>query len=389
MKKTVFILMAAFALISLSCSDDNDEHRPDFPVPELTDDNSVQLTVNASGTLHCELFAGGLEVAIDWGDGTLDKYNAANNEHCKHTYKKAGDYRVKIWSDKLTFLYVSALGLPYTELSLGYCPVMKELSVNGFSEIKHFNLDNCPQLESLIIGNFENLESLDIGQCSRLKELACYTHPNLKKLDISRNKELQSLDLNGLPLDSFDITSNKALQILVCANMKMKKLSVKENTQLLAITLAKNEMEELELGELKDCRSLTCMDNALTTLDISGLPVLNVLDCRENQLTTLDVSHNPVLINLRCDKNQLTDIIIDNNEWFEGLICNSNKLSADALNKIFTALPESEIKAPTKMIATPQPNRIQYYDNPGTEQCDSKIITDKGWQIITEKQYEI
>jgi hypothetical protein len=320
MKQTIPTFSAILLLLLLSCSGNEPDEQTNFKIPELTTDNTVQFTTNAPGKLFCEVYAGGTKVAIDWGDGTLDKLTIPYNEVCRHTYKKQGNYRVKIWSDHLTFLNVSAQGLPYTALSIGYCPELTNMMINGFDDVIHLALDNCPKLESLNIGNCQHLESLDISKCTNLKTLACYSHPKLNCLDISNNKQLEMLDISYMPVTSLDLSPNINLQQLYC-------------------------------------------------------PM--------NKLTILDLSNNPALVEVVCEYNELTEIILQDNTGIEKFYCSSNQLQAGELNKIFTALPESKIKAATTKTSpsSPQPNTIQYSNNPGADECDNKIMINKGWLV--------
>jgi hypothetical protein len=322
MKQAILTFSALLLLLLLSCTgNEADEHRAKFDVPELTADNTVQFTTNAPGRLFCEVYTSGTSVAIDWGDGTLDKLTLPTEDVCRHTYQKQGDYRVKIWSDHLTFLYVSAQGLPYTALSIGYCPELTNMMIHGFAGITQLAPGNCPKLESLTVGNCPKLESLDI----------------------SNNRQLKTLNISYMPLSSLDLSANINLQSLICENISTKEL---------------------------------------TALDISGLPNLEKLYCRGNKLTTLDISHNPALIEVDCEQNELTEIILQDNTGIEKFYCSSNQLQAGELNKLFAALPESKVKVTTKTSPpSPQPNTIQYYNNPGAEECNNEIMTGKGWLI--------
>ncbi|MDR0349648.1 MAG: hypothetical protein LBH90_09190 [Tannerella sp.] len=79
-----------------------------------------------------------------------------------------------------------------------------------------------------------------------------------------------------------------------------------------------------------------------------------MLNCWNNHLSALDVSKNTALTKLECSGNQL---------------------SAAALDRIFTDLPNrSGMEA----------GEIFIINNPGTETCNRSIATAKNWNIIDE-----
>lgn len=77
-KKLLFSLIGVCLLLGFSScsSEDKSVFGDDFEIPELTDANTIQFTVDASGEWKViEMNAGGGRIAIEWGDGRLQKSN--------------------------------------------------------------------------------------------------------------------------------------------------------------------------------------------------------------------------------------------------------------------------------------------------------------------------
>ena len=114
-------------------------------------------------------------------------------------------------------------------------------------------------------------------------------------------------------------------------------------------------------------RGFWCYTKHITSLDVSGCPALTSLRCYGNNLTSLDVSKNTALTSLDCGNNSLTSLDISKNTALTYLRCGNNNLSASALNKIFNDLPPITY------------GEISYWNNPGTDTCDKRILDYKGW----------
>ena len=148
----------------------------------------------------------------------------------------------------------------------------------------------------------------------------------------------------------------------------------------------------LDISKCPALTSLSCSPLALTSLDVSKNTALTSLNCADNNLTSLDVSGCPALTRLQCNDNNLSRSEENKSElqtpdassyavfcwkkksgWRGGcpaltrLQCNDNNLSASALNKIFNDLPPITY------------GEISYWNNPGTDTCDKRILDYKGW----------
>lgn len=327
----VAYLVIFSVLCCFSCSDaDDPKYR--FELPELTPENTIRFDVTTPGRQSITFHMGGNRLAVDWGDGTIDKYvDAKENSSYGHTYAGSGTYTVKIWSDELSFLNLMSMLRSYSDLKIGKCPVLQELNLGSVPGLTSFDGDNTPALKSLTITNSE-LSSCNLRNCTELEELACCTMPNLADLDVSNNNKL-------LYLQIFD-------------------------TGIAALTFGENT----ELGNLE------CLNNKnLADIDLHGAPNLYYLAISDSDISALDVSFLTSLRSVLCNGNKLTTLDLSNNKALYRINIGDNRFEAGALNAIFTDLPVSR--------SVQKPNIIWYEGNPGSDSCDSDIILQKGWKI--------
>ncbi len=387
MKKLLWGFAAFFVIFFVSCGDDNTlelKYEIDFPVPELTDDNTISFNITTSGRQAVELYMQGGNVAVYWGDGTENGYRAPGEATTGHMFNSAGTYHVQIWSDNLTFINLSFLLQHVTGFKMGKCPEMRDLILNSVSDVEHFKLEGCSKLETLNIGNWENLSSLDLSECTNLKELSCYTHPKMTSLDLSENTKLRTLMISGMNIDELDLSHNKSLLYLTSSYLNIKTLDVEALTELSSLKCFNNPyMENIIFPEDNSINELMCRSTLMKNLDVSGLPYLANLDCALNLLTQLDLSACPRLQKLNCMGNRITNIDISNNKNLYMLYCGKNELSADALNKIFKSLPNAEVKyTGTRIPPSPRYSVVYYLENPGSAEADEKILTNKWWMVL-------
>lgn len=185
-KKLLFNLIGLCLLLGLSsCSDSEDDKSvfgDDFDIPQLTDTNTIQFTVDATGKKELlQLIGGGGRMAIDWGDGRLQKIENTG-AHLKVYYKYGNRkvYRVRIWAEELEFCSIGIKMPPVSKLHLGYLPKMKELKLYNFSATPELDLStSCPNVKSISIGNWADLERVDLSQCLELKEKDFFDNPKL------------------------------------------------------------------------------------------------------------------------------------------------------------------------------------------------------------------
>ncbi|MDR0422474.1 MAG: hypothetical protein LBH72_05635 [Proteiniphilum sp.] len=102
---------------------------------------------------------------------------------------------------------------------------------------------------------------------------------------------------------------------------------------------------------------------------------LSFFNCNEQCLTALDVSNCIALRVLYCSSNKLSALDMSKNTALKGLACDKNQLSADALNRIFTDLPDEY-------------GVILIEDNPGSDTCNRKIAAEKKWEFLLANCYQ-
>jgi Leucine-rich repeat (LRR) protein len=129
--------------------------------------------------------------------------------------------------------------------------------------------------------------------------------------------------------------------------------------------------QRLTALDVSNCTALTglkCLENQLSALDVSSNTALKMLRCEYNQLSELNVNGCTALTVLSCVGNQLIALDVSKNTALIMLICGKNQLSADALNRIFTDLPDEY-------------GGISIGDNPGTDTCKRSIAKKKKWEF--------
>lgn len=347
----------------ISCAEDRKNFGDEFEIPELTDDNTIQFTVDATGDWkQIQIIASGGRMAVEWGDGRLQKIVDPGSDPITYKYGNSGIYQVRIWAEEIDSCNVEELLMPVSNLRLGYLPKMRTLLFNSFMNTSEIDFNySCPNIEIISIGNFPDLESVNIDRCSKLRAIQFYTlpkmnslklkeHPDLEGVWCTGNDRLQSLSLKGLP----------SINYVFCY----------DNPQL----------STLEFGGKTTLSTLRISGCAFGSLDfLSQLPLLTELDCSSNLLTKLDLSEQSLLYTLNCSDNKhLASVLIPENNQLRGLECYSCNLNEKALNTLFCNLFE---------VAADNPGYgknffISYYRNPGEEKCDRGIL--KGWRIVKD-----
>lgn len=349
-----------------SCVEDKRIFGDDIEIPELTDDNTVQFTVEVvSDWKQIEVIAGGGRMAIEWGDGRLQKIeNPGTTGPINYKYGNKKIYQVRIWAEELDFLSISGLLLPATNLRMGYLPEIRSLNLNSFSGTTELDLSGCcPNVEDINIGNWSDLERLDITQCKQLERADIYINPRLTSLNILNLPKLKDLNCAGNGLTTLSLKGTPALRTLYCNNNPLTAIDLEEDMAISGLFIQ------------------NCSFSSLDFLD--RLPVLSEFSCRSNKLTTLDLSNHRSIRFLDCSFNRnLNHLSIPANNLVQILRCHSCNLKANTLNEIFDAL-----------VSLPKPStpehgkdyRISFYDNSGEKGCDMSILENKNWYIDTNK----
>jgi len=198
-----------------------------------------------------------------------------------------------------------------------------------------------------------------------------YCRNELTGLDVSKNAALVYLDCSYNLLKSLDVSKNTALTYLDCVINELTSLDVSKNTALRELHCGQNPLTGLDVSKNTALEKLCCCCFPLTSLDVSKNTALTILECGENDLTSLDVSKNTALKKLACYPNKLTSLDVSKNTALEVLYCGSNLLDANALNSLFGTLHSNA-----------GDKNIEITNNPGANDCDQSIATDKGWKVF-------
>ncbi|NDV60527.1 hypothetical protein D0T85_20765 [Bacteroides sp. 519] len=363
------------------CKDSEPVFDPaDFDVPELTTENSIIVDVNLFVRQGFAFEAQGEKIAVDWGDGTLEKYYMLDEDSkgCHHVYAEEGVYQIKIWSDHITHLSISSQKDYISDIYFGYAPILTYLSLDNFVGFEHALIDNCPILEHLVLHSWSDLVSLDISKCRELKEFDCVTNKKLATLDLHYNDLLERICINEVGISELDISNNRALKNIEIKRTNITSLSLASNYFVEVLSIPRNKLTSLTIPHQNSIIELSCYENEFETLPtLTNLGRLQKLVCNNNKLTELDLSNCIDLIHFNCITNELTELDISKNTMIEQLYFGYNLMEKEAIDKIFSDVPES--------INSSSPNQFHYKDNPGAKEAKLDIILFKGWKIVEQE----
>lgn len=334
----------------------------DFDVPELTDENTIQFTIDikAGDWKEFQIVAGGGRMAIEWGDGRLQKIvNPGNDNPISYKYGNARTYHVRIWAEELELCNIESLLIPTSNFRMGHLPKMKTLLLNSLANTSMIDLSySCPNLELVSVGNCPDLEWIDIEGCSKLKDVQVYTLPRLSSLTLGHQPFLEGISCMG--------------------NSQLKSLSLKELPSLSYLFCYNNPMlSALEFDNNSKLSTLRIDDCAFRTVEfLFQLPLLTQFSCSSNQLTELDLSNQFALYHLNCiDNSQLASLKIPERNNLQMLECHSCNLDKNMLNSIFSKLYRFHVSDPNYGKAF----YISYYNNPGEKYCNRDLL--QGWRV--------
>lgn len=360
-KKLLFSLIGLCLFFGLSsCSnDDKSVFGDDFDIPVLTDANTIQFTVDATGEWKTvEINAGGGRVAIEWGDGRLQKIECPDYVPIKYRYKPSKSFMVRVWVEELDFFSVSGLLIPVSDIRLGNLPRMKTVNLNSIKATRELDLNvSCPNLESMNIGNWEDLEALHFDKCTNLTMVDIYTNPKLTSIKFGQCELLTSLH---------------------CTDNGISSLSLKKLPALRSVRLTGTaQLSALEVDADNKINTLLIEGCAFQKLDfLDKLTSLNELHCSSNELTDLDLSNNTKLEYLNCSNNQLKNLLVPADNQLRMVDCRYNKLDKDQLNNVFNALTDiSDYPSYYGKF------EIAYKHNLGETDCDETILRRKHWKV--------
>ena len=349
--KINFLLATCFALwaIFIGCNKDYDNGGRGIITMTTSKAGNVTFFLAGSGTF-----------TIDWGDGsaiitdTLIVYDDFywNNFYYRLKYMHSYDYSstssrtITLTGEKITHISCRNNQLTSLDISKNIGIIWFECGENQLSSL---DVSRNTALIDLRCGK-NQLTSLDVRKNIALTHLSCSDN-QLINLDVRENTELTHLDCYMNQLIDLDVSKNIALKYMCCAYNQLKSLDVSTNTALTQLEFYNNKIINLDLSKNSELLHLSCSDNQLASLDISRSTKLWSISCNGNELTSLDVS---------------------NNIWLIALFVNDNKLDNNALNSLFRTLNDNSFGISKS---------IYIGDNPGTDNCDRSIATDKGWDV--------
>ena len=352
----VAVAMVCAACLCLSCLDDKSVIGDDFAMPRMTDENTIQFTVEAlPDNREIGIYASGGRMAIDWGDGRLQKIEDPGQETVYYTYGNCKKYRVRVWAEELEYCSVGASLLPVSELRVGHLPRMRTLYLDSFSSTTELNVgESCPNVEELGIYRMADLERINMEECGQLKTLTVNDLPKLSTLDIGNKPALKELNCYFCDIASLSLTGAPRLRKIEC--------------------MEDSNLSRMEFAEDTDVGTLIVSGCGFTDMSfLERLPSLTELDCSYNQLTELNLSDRFVMSHVNCGYNRLRRLDIGGTLIFS-LRCNDNDLDAQALNDMFDDLP-------TVVQSEYADYVLSYGNNPGTGTCRYEIPLNKGWLV--------
>jgi len=168
------------------------------------------------------------------------------------------------------------------------------------------------------------------------------------------------------------ITILFALTLFIQAVANDKQMTMTTSSRNVSVKLGGNGIAVINWGDGKPSEKITLSAtwtthrrnytiSAAHTITITGNDVRDLI-CNGNQLTTLDLSQN----------TKLQEVNIQNNQF-----------DNEALNTLLATLHDDD------NIADEQGDKINYIeDNPGTEDCNPRIATEKGWVVDTKERFD-
>lgn len=338
----------------ISCGEDRSVFGDNFDFPEMTDENTIQFTVEVlSGWRELNIEGGGGRMAIDWGDGRLQKIENPDEEHIVYKYGNCRKYRVRIWAEELEYCSVGTDRLPVSRLHLGNLPRMRSLYLNKFQETAELDISAaCPNLKELGIYGLSDLSTLDIKECRNLKRLRIYSSPKLASLEIGEKPVLEEFYCLTTALTALSLKGAAALKHVDCSNNpNLSSLEFDDDVSIGALLIDHCNFDKIDFLEKLMITEFSCSYNKLKTLHMPGVFSVAYLNCNNNQLSHLSIEDTWILTRLDC---------------------HSNCLEAEALNELFESLPQVRSSDYMQYV-------LSFYDNPGTNTCREEIPFGKGW----------
>lgn len=244
-------------------------------------------------------------------------------------------------------------------------------------------LDNCVSLKTLHIWG-SNLDSLSANGLTSVEEfslnntsisgdLVLSDMPSLRHLWLGANNSLTSLTVNGSPeLNYIGLDENRQIaRLSIGENNKLSRIYLRYNYHLKFSDCAFNAQSTLRSFHSISCGSSNTADPA-ETLDLSSYTLLDTVNVVNNtRLSVLNLNGCSSLTVANLDQNSaLAQMDLTGCKSILKLDMYRCDFQADALNTIFTQLPERQ---PADIA------ELRMKDCPGESQCDDTIAGKKNW----------
>lgn len=175
---------------------------------------------------------------------------------------------------------------------------------------------------------------------------------------------MTQIDLKGIPnLVKLDLSENKLQAINLKENTKLESLNVSVNRDLISLDLATN----------KALTSLDASQTAITTWNFEQNTKLRSLNLSESGIKSIDITPLVDLRSIVIARNTLKELTLPKSELLQEVDLSDNKLDAEALNKVFMALPDRSTMS--------KPGKIYIKNNPGAEASATVIAVKKNWEV--------
>ena len=199
-----------------------------------------------------------------------------------------------------------------------------------------------------------------------------YTVASVHTITITEEK-LTHLQCNNNQLITLDVSGCSTLTNLFCSDNQLTNLNVSNCIALTSLYCYNNQLIDLNVSNCKLLTYFDCSKNQINNLDINNYKAITYLQCSINEITNLDVKNCIALTGLYCNNNQLMSLDVSDCIDLIWLGCGANRLTSTELNVLFGTLRGNPIE---------QNKTIYIDDNPGTDDCDRTIATNKGWRFF-------
>ena len=349
--------------------------------------------------LHCIDWLHGLDVGnspiLEYLNTRVYGYELNLKNNTKLRFLDCSNSRIATSLDLSNNIFLEklyAVNNQLIKINLTNNPLIEKLQISG-NLLSNIDLSNNKLLTILdISGN--RLTSIDLYNNLLLRELFLRGN-QLTNVDVSKLIKLNILDCSFNQLINLDVTNNKLLTYLSCEKNLLKELILTNNSLLNYLSCFDNQLIKLDTTNNTLLNELYCYNNQLVELDVTKNNLLRILYCYNNQIRELDVSNNYSLVRLQCYENNLKELNVSNNKslmelYFSynqvqsidfssnyalrSVMCSFNEFSTIDLNILFQTLND-EYSYPLRS------KNIYYGGNPGSEDSDTNIATEKRWNV--------